>query len=292
MTMCNSGAKADHGVLSFGSGKFNGPWHDNIRDPGARLKQLRTKLHITTRDVALLSKTIAQDYRNSEFLVSSPWLTQIENNDAAVPSIYKLFTLAVVYGLDYSQVLSMYGVDTTKVRGFHAHLPIQVTHLTQFNSPEAHRGCEPSSSCDAAPDSDNSRLLTSADELKEIVPLQIMRESAEKRRLYGFIGLKDYTLYPLLKPGSFVEIDPQTRRIHQGPVRSEFDRPIYFVDFRTGYACCWCEQIDEKLLLLSHPLSPSRTRAFTYPTDVEIVGQVTAVVSRLVFSRPRQQWYP
>jgi hypothetical protein len=48
-------------------------------DPGGRLKQVRMQLGITTREVALFSKTIADAEGNSEFLVSSPWLTQIEN---------------------------------------------------------------------------------------------------------------------------------------------------------------------------------------------------------------------
>ena len=69
-------------------------------DPGQRLKEVRTRLGITTREVADFSKTIADGERNDEFLVSGPWVTQIENEKAALPSIYKLFTLASVYGFD------------------------------------------------------------------------------------------------------------------------------------------------------------------------------------------------
>src|ERR1700694_2260227 len=64
----------------------------DARDPGGRLKQVRMQLGMTTREVALFSKSIALAEANNEFLLSSPWLTQIENDKTAVPSIYKLFT--------------------------------------------------------------------------------------------------------------------------------------------------------------------------------------------------------
>jgi len=84
-------------------------------NPGTRLKEVRTRLGISTRELADFSKTIADAEGNNEFLVSGPWLTQIENEEAALPSIYKLFTLASIYGLTYSEVLALYGVDTNKV---------------------------------------------------------------------------------------------------------------------------------------------------------------------------------
>jgi hypothetical protein len=65
------------------------------------------------------------------------------------------------------------------------------------------------------------------------------------------------------------------------PVKSEFDRGIYFVDLRTEYACAWCEVIDDRLLLIAHPLSPSKTRSFRFPQEAEIIGQVTGVAMRV-----------
>jgi len=88
----------------------------------------------------------------------------------------------------------------------------------------------------------------------------------------------------LLRPGSFVEVDPEVKNPRQRAVRSEFDRPIYFVDLRTEYACSWCEVMDDKLLLLAHPLSPVRPRAFAFPKEAEIIGQVTGVAMRIAVS--------
>ena len=130
----------------------------------------------------------------------------------------------------------------------------------------------------------HTNLLTRMIETWGIVPLQFIQRFDLRRRLYGFVGFKDYTLYPLLRPGTFVEIDPEVKKLRSRPIRTEFDRPIYFVDLRNEYACAWCEISDDKLLLLAHPLSPVKTRVVSYPTDAEIIGQVTGVAMRIAVS--------
>src|SRR5258708_31763636 len=102
---------------------------------------------------------------------------------------------------------------------------------------------------------------------------------------HGYIGLKDYTLYPLIKPGSFVQIDPEIKKLKPNIGRTEFDRPIYFIDLRSEYAYGWRETLGDKLLIMPHPLSPSKMRAFALPAEAEIVGQVTGVAMQLSISQ-------
>ncbi len=233
-------------------------------DPGARLKEVRTRLGITTREVALYSKTIADAEGNNEFLVSGPWLTQIENEKTALPSIYKLFTLASIYGLSYPQVLALYGVDTNKLKKYHAEMPIAKTHLAEYGSSEPPASLEIPIRFDAGLNLSKTNLLPRMIESWGTVPLEFIQHFDLRHRSYGFVSLKDYTLYPLIRPGSFVEIDPDVKKPRHGIARSEFDRPIYFVDLRNEYACSWCELVDDKLLLLAHPLSPVKTRIFAF----------------------------
>jgi transcriptional regulator with XRE-family HTH domain len=256
----------------------------NPMDPGARLKEFRTRLGITTREVALFSKTIADVEGNEQFLISGPWLTQIENEKAALPSIYKLFTMASIYGLSYPQVLALYGVNTKKVKNYHAEMPIAKTHLAEFDSTEAPTSLEIPIRFDAGLNLSKTNLLPRMIESWGTVPLEFIQHFDLRHRLYGFVGLKDYTLYPLIRPGSFVEIDPELKKPRHPLARSEFDRPIYFVDLRNDYACSWCELVDDKLVLLAHPLSPVKTRIFAFPNEAEIIGQVTGVAMRIVVS--------
>ncbi|MCZ6751954.1 MAG: hypothetical protein O7E51_09015, partial [Acidobacteria bacterium] len=63
---------------------------------GERLKELRNRLTITTREVEEHSRKISKAESNEEFYISNAWLTQIENKPCT-PSIYKLFSLSVIY---------------------------------------------------------------------------------------------------------------------------------------------------------------------------------------------------
>jgi transcriptional regulator with XRE-family HTH domain len=253
-------------------------------DPGARLKGVRTKLGITTREVADFSRRIAESEGSDEFLVSSPWLTQIENEKAAIPSIYKLFSLSSIYGLSYAEVLAFYGVYTERVKKHHAELPIAKTHLSRYDSPEAAKLLEVPIRFDAGLNLNHTNLLSRMIETWGRVPLEFVQHLDLRNRLYGFIGLKDYTLYPLIRPGSFLEIDPDVRKPRHGAARSEFERPIYFVDLRNDYACSWCDVVEDKLILVPHPLSPAKARIFVLQKEAEIIGQVTGVAMRIVLS--------
>jgi hypothetical protein len=86
----------------------------------------------------------------------------------------------------------------------------------------------------------------------------------------------------LLRPGSFVQIDSQVNRVNATEWRTEFDRPIYFVELRDSYACSWAELKGSQLTLVPHPLSGSPIRQFVFPDEAEVLGQVTAVAMRLV----------
>ena len=44
------------------------------------------------------------------------------------------------------------------------------------------------------------------------------------------------------------------------------------------------ELVEDKLVLLAHPLSPVKTRIFLFQKEAEIVGQVTGVAMRIVLS--------
>jgi transcriptional regulator with XRE-family HTH domain len=259
-------------------------------DPGTRLKEVRSRLGITTREVALFSKTIADTEGNTEFLVSGPWLTQIENEKTALPSIYKLFTLASIYGLSYAQVLALYGIDTKKLTKYHSEMPITKTHMTEYGSGEERSASfEIPIRFDAGMNLGKTNLLPRMIESWGTIPLEFIQHFDLRHRSYGFVGVKDYTLYPLIRPGSFVEIDPEVKNVRNVLARSEFERPIYFVDLRNEYACSWCEVVEDKLLLLAHPLSPVKTRMFVFPREAEIIGQVTGVAMRLSVSLPESR---
>jgi transcriptional regulator with XRE-family HTH domain len=247
---------------------------------GDRLREIRSRLGLTTRAVAQLSERIAEGERNPEFLISSPWLTQLENK-TAFPSIYKLFTLAAIYGLSYPNILNLYGIDLGRSIPCHTQIPVRKTHLIDVASDDMLTEIELPIRFDAAFNPNKTNLLSRMTDTCGTVPLEALQPTDTPPRLYGFVGIEDLTLYPLIKPGSFVEIDPESRQPRHSLVRSEFDRSIFFVDLRSECVCAWCELVDESLFLLAHPLSPCQTRIVRTPEQGEIVGEVTGIAMRI-----------
>src|SRR5271155_665141 len=79
------------------------------------------------------------------------------------------------------------------------------------------------------------------------LPLMLLDSVDLKDHRYGFIGTEDWFMYPLLQPGSLVMLDETRRKVVNSGWGNEFDRPIYFLEHRQGYACGWCYQTDDRL---------------------------------------------
>ena len=248
--------------------------------PSEQLKAIRTRLGITTREVAELSQKLADTEGNPEYAISNAWLTQVENSDS-VPSIFKLYALSVIFRIKFNDLLMLFGVDLQKINQRQSELQLPDTHLVQMEVYDPERTVSFPIRFDRSFDIDNTNLLNRMVETWGEVPISLIQGLDLRHSLYGYVGLQDFTLHPLLRPGSFVQIDQRVRKIRPARWRTEHDRPIYFVELRDGYACAWCDLQDGHLLLLPHPLSPVSVRRFSYGVEAEIVGQVTAVAMRL-----------
>ena len=248
---------------------------------GEQLKEIRSRLGITTRDVTELSQKIAESEGNPEFSISNPWLTEIENSNS-IPSIYKLYSLSIIYHVKFSDILQLFGVDVQKISKQQIEMRLDQTHLTPVEIFDDSKTVSFPVRFDRGFDVDNTNLISRMVEVWGEVPIALIQHMEIRHSMYGYIGLKDLTLYPLLRPGSFVQIDQNIRKIHPFKWRTEYDRPIYFVELRDGYACSWCELHQTQLTLIPHPLSPCGIRQFKLGSEAEIVGRVTGVAMRIV----------
>ncbi len=253
---------------------------DRLR-AGEQLKELRNRLGITTREVEVYSRKIAESEANEEYYVSNAWLTQIENK-ISIPSIFKLFSLSVIYRAKFNDLLLFYGVDLDKIAKYQLSMPLARTHMANLEVYDNDRSVSFPVRFDPSFKPDRTSLLSRMVEIWGEVPISLIQQLDFRHTSYGYVGLEDYTLYPLLRPGSFVQIDDRQKRVQKFSWRTEFERPIYFVGLRTGYACSWCELQGTILTLLPHPLSQCGVRQFNYPEEAEIVGRVTAVAMRIV----------
>jgi hypothetical protein len=103
----------------------------------------------------------------------------------------------------------------------------------------------------------------------------------QQKHRYGYIGLNDRRMIPILRPGSIVMVDVAVRRIEDIDWSTEYDRPLYFVEVRDGYRCGWFHKDGSRLVMQPHPLSRCLPEWWETPDEAEIVGRVIGVVTRL-----------
>jgi len=249
--------------------------------PGDQLRELRNRLGVTTREVEEFSRSIAEDRQNEEFYISNAWLTQLENK-SSIPSIYKLYSLSVIYRTKFQDLLTIFGIDLSATARYQLALPLQKTHIASYEAPDPEKPVTFPVRFDKSFTLEATSLISRMVEVWGEVPIALLQKLDLRNCQYGFIGMQDYTMYPLLRPGCLVQIDSSATRVSAGEWRTELDRPVYFVELRDGYACSWCEVRGAQLTLVPHPLSGCSIRQFAYPSEAEIVGQVTGVAMRLV----------
>ena len=250
---------------------------------GAMLRALREGMGLTIRDVETATTRLAEKYGNPEFCLQLSRISDIETK-GVVPSIYRIYALAVVYRRDVRELLGWYGI----------HVDNFIADTTLLDAPKSHRveGLAAAESVRVPVKMDpgfNPAKTTNISRMIEkwgTVPITFLQQFEESDFTYFYIGTEDLTMYPLLLPGSFVQVDEEQNKVTGGPWASEYERPIYFVETRAGFRCSWCEVDGERLILQPHPLSGQKTSIYKHPQEAEVVGRVVAVAMRL------NEWKP
>ena len=263
--------RASWSFLLPGSSRMNGP--------GQQLRLLRERLGLTMRDVEIASAALAAQHGNEDFSLPPSRLSDIETK-GITPSIFRLYSLAVIYRCDLSQILVWYGIDLDDI----------AADLKVISPPRSHKTETLQSTTQVRipirmdPGFDPSRTANLGRMVEQwgLVPLSYLQQFSHGSFTYGYIGTEDFTMYPLLPPGSFIQIDESKNKVVQGVWRSEYERPIYFIETRAGYTCCWCNMKGtDNIVLQPHPLSPLQIKVLRHPQDAEVIGQVVGVAMRL-----------
>jgi transcriptional regulator with XRE-family HTH domain len=256
-----------------------------MHEAGRRLKKSRERLCLKYRDVEEASHHIARQHANQEFSVGLSRLADIENK-GTVPSIYRLYSLCTIYGLDLGTVFGWYGVNLQDMVGDASRLSLQQTRIADFDAPERAQielPVEFAESLDFKRTSYVSRHIHRWGKL----PVLLLNSLDLRAHRYAFIGTEDWFMHPVIRPGSFVQIDEGKRRVKEDTWRTEHERPIYLVEHRAGFRCGWCSEQDGTLILQPHSASRAAPELYRYPGDAEIVGQVVGVAMRLDLEKRR-----
>jgi hypothetical protein len=249
--------------------------------PGSSLRMLREKLGLSMRDVEAASERLVRKHHNPNYLIMTGGLSDFETN-GVTPGVHQLYSLAIIYRLEFTAILSWYGVDLNQTASDLETSAPPRTHLSQAlpNTAEITKPIRIDPSFDPHTTSNFAPMIKQWG----TVPLAYLRQLAEKDYGYGYIGSEDLTMDPLLPPGSFVQVDESRTKVLEGAWRSEYYRPIYLVETREGYTCSWCTQSGKELILIPHPLSPARPKVLP-SLEADVIGQVVGVAMRVDHSR-------
>ena len=108
------------------------------------------------------------------------------------------------------------------------------------------------------------------------IPLLLMLDVDWSRGPLVLIGLTDRMMWPLLPPGSLLQLDSKVRTIENG-TWPEFERPIYLIEYRGRFYCCHAQRRGETLRLISHGESPSPPAISIPFREARVRGQVTPI---------------
>ena len=255
--------------------------------PGLKLKSIRERLDLRFRDVEEASYRIAAIHKNDEFCIAISRLADIENK-GVIPSIYRLYTLCSIYRQDIGDVMGWYGVDLSQMPADSQVTELSRTHAVKFK-PRGEGEVVMPLSLDPGFDIEQTSFFSRVVQKWGKIPLQMLQGLDLRQNAYGCIGSSDFTMYPVLQPGSLVLIDESKRKVVNGIWRNEFERPIYFVETREAFYCGWCTLADSMLTILAHPSSGVAPRTFSYDSEAEIIGQIVGVASLLEPRRRRKE---
>jgi transcriptional regulator with XRE-family HTH domain len=249
-----------------------------VLSAGKKLRDLREHMGLTLRDVELSSTSLAESRGIEEFVINPSRLSDIETK-GVIPSIFRLYVLSVIYRADFTELLKLYGVDLSFTAADFSICSPGKTHRIEIA--EGRGNVQIPTKLDPGFDVRRSTDLGRMIESWGVVPMQYLQELSKKKYTYAYIGMEDLTMYPLLLPGSFIQVDEDRSRVEEKKWRSELERPIYFVETREGHVCCWCSVRRGEIVLQSHPLSPIPARILKHPQEAEVLGQVVGVAMRL-----------
>jgi transcriptional regulator with XRE-family HTH domain len=251
---------------------------------GRKLLIIRTQRKLSLRQVERLTTVIANRYGDKARRISASWLGRIERESHSIAH-KRLESLEEVYGVTHDELTDEAVPEDKTTHSLHFHFPdvpaAVLKGLAGYGGPLL----PPESWLAYFP---ATTLLPPLSQMDGTGYRTVRRHSPEAKPLYGILGAGDNTLVPFVQPRSIVEINAAVRTIEAGKIfHSIFERPIYFLRSHDSYHCGWCELDAENgwLTLVPSALTMVSYRRWRYRQEVEVVGLVNRVLTRLGFPK-------
>jgi transcriptional regulator with XRE-family HTH domain len=226
--------------------------------PGAYLEMARLRAGLSFRSASKLSQAIAETLGNDRYFTSPGTLSDYEAGDKLPRHIHKLFTLAIVYGIGFRDLLRAFGMlldnfgDTRLLRMKHDRGD------SFFENIQNKFG-------------DLPLFLASA------LPALCGLAHISLRDVFC-LGEENNPLHPSLRNAHFVLVNRRSKKpriISRIPV---WLQPLYLLQQRDGtYLAASCAIEAGQLVLYAYPQGVADGRPVRRQIDADVVGQIVGV---------------
>jgi transcriptional regulator with XRE-family HTH domain len=237
-------------------------------DSGKSIRKLREERFVKSTDIERISRSIASAKGSADYYVSHSTLSDVETG--SVPSIHKLFSLAVCLKVSLEELLLVFGIDADEGRQFAG--PGEPRSRGPATLERQEPGFRFQLNFDAGFNSHETSLLRLNPQELASLPPTVSKRLDPRRYRYAVVGLKDDTMGDLIPPGSVVEVDVMQNAVQVSDWKNM--REVYLVWHTEGHSCCWCHLEGKELTLLPYPLSRQSVRRFKVPREASVIGRV------------------
>src|SRR5690348_14720798 len=179
-------------------------------EPGKWIRALREERQIKASGIERITRAIAELKGVSDFYVSHSTLADIEAG--SIPSIHKLFSLALSFKLSLNDLLSPYGINRQEeTTPYESDAPPDLLTLQESNAHEPAFRFQLNFGTNVS--SQETTLLKLQSQDLPILPSMVQTRVDPVRYRYALIGSNDDSMSDLLPPRSVVEIDTAQKTV-------------------------------------------------------------------------------
>ena len=243
---------------------------------GQLLKRTRTRMNLSIRETASMSRIIAEILKDDRYTTSPSSLSDYELRNIPPRDFHKIITLCSVYGLRFEAAMKRLGMDVSEA-GTESMLDRYLSRaeptVTAKRRDLENVGTGPV-----------EKLLKDLQE----VPL-FLRDSlgyfAGSAQVslddFFWIGGADDPLHPYLAEGLLVMVNRRRKTPFHFVAKPWWQQPLYIILMREGVYLACCCSVEDGLLVI-HPYSRDfhRYAQFRLHKDAEVVGQIVAIMRR------------
>ena len=244
------------------------------------LRAARLKTDLSLRKASAMSRRIANIFEDECYFMSPSSLSDYEARDTPPHHIQKVITLCLIYGVPFRSFLNTAGIPAENA----GQEPIPDRFISR--TPATPVGDVPMET----PEHDGQGFLGELLRRCEEVPVFLRGAianisglaSPSLRSVFWIGGIRNH-LHPLLVNGLLASVDRHKQKPIDSRSRPAWQQSLYMVHKRDGTYLCGPCGIENGTLVL-HPDAEHQDlrEQLRNRRDAEVVGQVTAIVRKLV----------